>query len=236
MPFYDHYATEMTPIGYRWVKQQKNYQISLILNQHPSAITLLEIGPGAGVFADIWRDTGREYIAIDGSPKLVKQLTVRGLNVVEAMVPPLPVSNQSVDVVYASHVLEHMPHGEAAVELADEIYRCLRGGGIICLVVPDAASQGLLFWDIDYTHNYVTTKNRVSQLLSNSGFKILSVQAMSGPYQGVVAFILWNAIRFVPHRLFLSLFPQHQISQQIKNGKYTFLKQLVILAQKVDHE
>lgn len=42
----------------------------------------------------------------------------------------------SVDVVYSSHVLEHLPMHSAALFL-DEAFRCLTPGGVIRVVVPD---------------------------------------------------------------------------------------------------
>ena len=48
----------------------------------------------------------------------------------------LPVENNSVDLVYSSHVLEHMSYLEMKRALR-EIYRILKPGGIFRLVVPD---------------------------------------------------------------------------------------------------
>jgi predicted SAM-dependent methyltransferase len=45
-------------------------------------------------------------------------------------------SNNSVDVVYASHVFEHL-NSSTAVLFLNEAYRVLKPGGIIRLVVPD---------------------------------------------------------------------------------------------------
>ena len=48
----------------------------------------------------------------------------------------LPFADQSVDVVFSSHTLEHFTHAEAVVLLA-EIYRVMKVGAPLCLVVPD---------------------------------------------------------------------------------------------------
>jgi predicted SAM-dependent methyltransferase len=50
----------------------------------------------------------------------------------------LPVSDGSVDGVYASHVLEHLSRNEVGKALSNT-YRMLRPGGIFRLVVPDLA-------------------------------------------------------------------------------------------------
>ena len=38
-------------------------------------------------------------------------------------------------------------------------------GGVLFVVVPDYLKERAFFWDIDYTHNFVTTERRVRQLL-----------------------------------------------------------------------
>ncbi len=48
----------------------------------------------------------------------------------------LPCSDHSVDVVYSSHFLEHIPYSKVSFFLA-ECYRILKNGGKIRLVVPD---------------------------------------------------------------------------------------------------
>ena len=47
-----------------------------------------------------------------------------------------PFKNDSVDIVYASHLFEHLTLKSAALFVA-EAYRCLKPGGVIRIVVPD---------------------------------------------------------------------------------------------------
>lgn len=48
----------------------------------------------------------------------------------------LPISSGSVDVIYSSHMLEHLDQ-EEAVSFLNEAKRVLRSGGIIRLAIPD---------------------------------------------------------------------------------------------------
>jgi SAM-dependent methyltransferase len=48
----------------------------------------------------------------------------------------LPFSDETFDVVYHSHLLEHLPR-EAALPFSRECYRVLKRGGIIRVAVPD---------------------------------------------------------------------------------------------------
>jgi predicted SAM-dependent methyltransferase len=52
----------------------------------------------------------------------------------------LPLSNGSVDVLYSSHMLEHLDREEASLFL-NEMRRVLCSGGIIRLAVPDLHKQ-----------------------------------------------------------------------------------------------
>lgn len=49
---------------------------------------------------------------------------------------PLPIPDNSLEVVYSSHFLEHVPLSEVPA-LLGEIYRVLKPGGVVRLVVPD---------------------------------------------------------------------------------------------------
>lgn len=56
----------------------------------------------------------------------------------------LPYAENSVDVVYHSHVLEHVSQ-EQAVFLLEECYRVLKPGGILRVVVPDLEQSCRLY-------------------------------------------------------------------------------------------
>lgn len=52
------------------------------------------------------------------------------------LLQPLPFENSNFDAVYSSHVLEHFSRAEAD-NFVSEIYRVLKPGGIVRIVVPD---------------------------------------------------------------------------------------------------
>ena len=86
--------------------------------------------------------------------------------------PPLAGADGSSDVVYADQVLEHMPGVDAARSFVAETHRVLRPQGVAFIVVPNYLKEGAFFWDVDYTHNFVTTERRMRQLLQDGGFRI----------------------------------------------------------------
>ena len=99
----------------------------------------------------------------------------KGLEVIESWAPSILADDESTDVVYADQVLEHMSGIDAAGELTAESLRVLRLGGVFFVVVPDYLKEKTFFWDVDYTHNFVTTERRVRQLLYDGGFEVEKV-------------------------------------------------------------
>jgi predicted SAM-dependent methyltransferase len=59
---------------------------------------------------------------------------------------PLPFPDESFDAVFSEHVLEHFSQDEAE-RLAQEIYRILRPGGCLRVIVPDAERVLLSYFE-----------------------------------------------------------------------------------------
>src|ERR671919_219659 len=114
-----------------------------------------------------------------------------GFDVAQAFTPPIPAADLSADVVYADQVLEHMSGIDAAREFVAEARRILRSKGVLFVVVPDYLKERQFFWDIDYTHNFITTERRVRQLLYDGGFEVAqlvrSIGLATGPARDLLA-------------------------------------------------
>ena len=146
---------------------------------------MFEIGPGHGSLAEQAVEAGWNYTAVEASPILIDVLRKKGLKVLEAWTPPMPMADGTADVVYADQVLEHMSGIDAARQFTAEAHRSLRPGGIFFVVVPDYLKERTFFWDVDYTHNFVTTERRVKQLFNDSGFGILHIERSIGVATGI---------------------------------------------------
>lgn len=151
----------------------------------PAPADVLEVGPGQGAVAELARAAGYRYRAVEPSPLLVAALRARGIDVTEAFTPPLPAAEASQDLVYADQVLEHMSGIDAARAWVAEARRVLRPGGTLYVVVPDYLKERGFFWDIDYTHNFITTERRVRQLLYDGGFEVEAVDRTIGLARGL---------------------------------------------------
>jgi SAM-dependent methyltransferase len=156
---------------------------------------MLEIGPGHGTLALGAIAAGWRYRAMEASPILIDELRLKGLDVVDGWAPPIKAMDASVDAVYADQVLEHMSGIDAARAFVAEAHRVLRPGGHFFVVVPDYLKERTFFWDVDYTHNFVTTERRMRQLLYDGG-ELLAVERSIGAARGVRRDLLAGAAMF----------------------------------------
>ena len=93
--------------------------------------TVLDVGGGPGYFADAFRALGAVYVGLDAD---AGELSLHGRDVAEGTVlgsgMALPFRDASLDVVYSSNVLEHVPAPEV---MADEMVRVTKSGGLVFL-------------------------------------------------------------------------------------------------------
>jgi SAM-dependent methyltransferase len=182
---------ELTGFGRARRGRTERKRLGLVMEYaHPPG-DMLEIGPGRGSLAMGAVEAGWRYRAMEASTILIEELRRHGLQVIEGWAPPILAPDASCDVVYADQVLEHMSGIDTAREFVAEAQRVLRSGGIFFVVVPDYLTERDFFWDIDYTHNFVTTERRVRQLMYDGGFEIVrvvrSIGAATGFQRGVLA-------------------------------------------------
>ncbi len=168
----------------------ERHRLALLHRFRPAPGDLVEIGPGHGSLAEQAVEAGWRYTAVEASPILVDVLRKKGLTVIESWAPPFPLPDASIDVLYADQVLEHMNGIEQARQFTAEALRSLRPGGTLFVVVPDYLKERTFFWDVDYTHNFVTTERRVKQLFNDGGFELLHVERGIGIATGVARDVL----------------------------------------------
>ena len=158
---------------------------------------MFEIGPGHGTLGELAVAAGWQYTAVETSPFLIDVLRRKGLHVLESWTPPFPMADASADVVYADQILEHMRGIDDARQFTAEALRSLKPGGHFFVVVPNYLEERGFFWDVDYTHNFVTTPRRMKQLLYDGGFEILHMERAIGVSIGLTRDVLSAAKVFV---------------------------------------
>ena len=99
----------------------------------PADARLLDVGCGTGAIAVALRRFGRVF-GVDASPLALERCERRGLTeVVLGSAESLPVDDDSVDVIVAADILEHLDDDMAALA---EFRRTLKPGGHAVIAVP----------------------------------------------------------------------------------------------------
>ena len=240
MPFYDNYFSRSESISRvgKWIiarEIQNRISLSQILSNKKNLKTL-EFGPGKGHFARAVLSSGWEYRALDGSPSVLQLLRAEGIDVIQAFVPPVPKeAGSGYDLVLMEHFIEHMDSPASARDLVEAVHQSLSPNGLLLIVSPDFLAHRSNFWDCDYTHAFVTTNQRLRQLLLDcnyeicyAGYETLGIQ---NPFVAWLISELTNLAFFtrVPQLLSLLLKGSTALSSKWKN---VLLRSCVIVGQK----
>lgn len=134
---------------------------------------VLDIGCGHKPYADLFADcehVGINNTTIDASPDVVADAT------------SLPIASQSIDLVFCTQVLEHVPHPS---QLLQECRRVLQAGGWLVISAP-------FYWPLhEEPHDYYRyTSYGLKQLLADAGFADCRIQADGGDYARLCLSIL----------------------------------------------
>lgn len=120
-------------------------------------IKILELGCGIGYYSAFLSKIADEVIATDletidpttHSPGLqitrdfLAALNIKNVTVMNASAEELPFDDNTFDLVFSSHVLEHIPNMNKAIE---EIDRVLKPGGINFCIVPTTTDRIYAFF------------------------------------------------------------------------------------------
>lgn len=107
-----------------------------------------------------------------------------GNNVVRDLRRGLPFSDNSIEYIYASNILEHVPSGDELLFVISECYRVLEPGGTIFINVPHQDSPQAFYPD----HVSYWNESMVMALIGDGyqgGFKFELVEMKRGvlPYE-----------------------------------------------------
>jgi len=126
---------------------------------------LLDIGCQYGKL----RNYVKEYDGLDYDDNFEKAWTQKGGKLIKADIRnKLPIKNESYDVVWASHVLEHILTQEQ-YNFVGECFRILKPGGYLIMFAP--TPYHWYFWDHP-THQRPVTHGGLMSLCKKNKFKI----------------------------------------------------------------
>jgi SAM-dependent methyltransferase len=84
---------------------------------------------------------------------------------------PWRLDNDSIDVIFSSNFIEHLPDKQALERTLVEARRCLKHDGRIIFMGPNIRYVGGAYWDY-WDHHIALTDKSLSELLSLSGFEV----------------------------------------------------------------
>lgn len=168
------------------LKKRKEYVENLlkIKNEIQKIDSLLDLGCGDGMNS-IWLRAYTEHLYASDY-NIVRLRRAQKLNLIDELVLAdvvnYPAYDNSFDVIFFNHVLEHIHEDEKALA---EVYRILKPGGLCILGVPN---EGAFWWQLAYKfqphslknsdHVQFYTSKNLSPKLANAGFKIKEIKSL----------------------------------------------------------
>lgn len=81
-----------------------------------------------------------------------------------------PLADGSLDLVFSSNFLEHLPDRDAVLATLTEAHRCLRPGGRLVLMGPNIKYVGGAYWDF-FDHHVPLTETSLVEATELVGFR-----------------------------------------------------------------
>lgn len=225
------YGAEGRSRWYNWSRRQQAKAVARAIERcgvrkwsSLQSSDILEIGPGAGEMLPIWRDWGSTVGTQDIG-------TSRPDSDVHWVMSLPSVARGPWDLVYAAHVLEHLPTHGYVLESAANVAKNLAFNGLFVIQVPDLNRWGADFWDVDVTHGVPFTRRRVRQLAERSGLRIEYMTLVTGPVVGWLAYVISTAWRLFFVKAFLGFVPE--LAARVRRAGYSLNGDLLVVMRKV---
>ncbi|MDQ6687458.1 MAG: methyltransferase domain-containing protein [Actinomycetota bacterium] len=146
-----------------------------------SGTGVVDVGSGRGEWLALLRDAGVPASGVDANPAFVEAGRKRGLDLVhgDAVAHLQGLPPDSVDMVTAFHLIEHLDVEEALALLAAARH-ALRPGGCVLLETPNPANLRMAACDFynDPTHRSPLPPALTEYLVSASGFGEVEVRPL----------------------------------------------------------
>jgi 2-polyprenyl-6-hydroxyphenyl methylase/3-demethylubiquinone-9 3-methyltransferase len=162
---------------------------ALLLAEARPGERVLDLGCGAGRFVAALRDAGADPVGVEIAAAALERARGNAPGADLRLIEPdgsLPLEHASVDLVWCSEVLEHVPDTEHTLL---EARRVLRPGGRILITVPfhgrvKTAVIALTRFDTHFDplgqHLRFYTRGSLATTLTRSGFAAVRVRAWGG--------------------------------------------------------
>ena len=229
--FYDHFHQDKpTGVG-NWISNAFAGKIFKYAGIE-SGQSVLETGPGRGVFADACLKAGAEYYAVEPNRQMAESLEQKGAKVTCAMVPPLPEMDRQFDFAVMINVMEHMNSMKDALLITQQIREALKPKGKFVICSPDYLNYRHNFFNCDFSHSYVTTRRRLEQLLASGGFGNIRSCYLSGPFSGITGVLISTIVSRMPFGFLNGAFPNNKVFHKLYKLQLTLSRKVLILGEK----
>ena len=124
--------------------------------------TVVDIGAGYCEFIN--NIVAKEKIAVDLNPD-VSRFAARGVRIInDSCIAIAHLDADSVDVVFMSNFLEHLPSKQMVLDTFREAHRILRAGGRIVILQPNIRFLYAEYWDYFDHHTALSDRSLVEGL------------------------------------------------------------------------
>jgi SAM-dependent methyltransferase len=191
-------------------RQYFDIEMSAAIPQSAARLRVLEIGFGNGCFLAYGQSRGWNMFGTEVNAELLDRARSKGFacGLPDAVAQ---IEDESLDLIVAFDVLEHIPASEAPAHLRQWV-RKLRPGGFFMARVPNGDSPaGLVHQNGDLTHVTAYGAGKIRHLAALSGIRVVSIQGVAvvirhAPWKRrVVRSARWVAHRLID-RLYASIF------------------------------
>ena len=159
--------TELQPEEKRWTRWKKSNRkfFRRRLEKEDRSKVILDVGVGGGPFEKIFEEF-RNVIGLDFYP-------YKNAILISDITRPLPLQNDSCDIIFMSNVLEHVPNPR---DLLLECFRVLRPRGYVIATVPFLISIHRAPYDF---HRY--TNFMLEKMLRDANFRDIKIEILGSP-------------------------------------------------------
>ncbi|HEV3026209.1 MAG TPA: class I SAM-dependent methyltransferase [Planctomycetota bacterium] len=141
--------------------------------------SVLDLGCGFGEFLNHVRCARR--VGVDLNPEATRYLA-KGVEFLPGDVcQPTLLPDASIDLVFSSNLMEHLPSKESAEQMLREVWRVLKPGGQVVLIGPNLRFLTGEYWDF-WDHRLPITDRSLAEVLGSLDFSVVERRARFLPY------------------------------------------------------
>ncbi|SRR5258708_5903824 len=146
---------------------------------------VLDIGASTGIMLDIFKEHGWETWGVEPSISALRAKNKKH-KILKTYFEKVRLPENYFDLVIMNHTLEHLDNPKLILK---KVYKILKKDGILLVDVPNAGSLASQIMEdtwpyrLPKEHKHQFTKESLSQVFKNSGFKVEYSKSRSGMFE-----------------------------------------------------